>query len=176
MSDEEEHELCEQCGFDGAQYSDRSLLNALKGLGNLWREVLADAGSDLRTRPEPEVWSALEYAAHSRDVTALHCFGVNEALRLNEPDFGEVDGDAMINAAAASYNDEEVAPVLDALELQTRALSSTAREAGTEAWSRGVTIGGERSSIRRLLEHALHDSTHHLDDVERNLALLRTTR
>ena len=37
----------------------------------------------------------------------------------------------------------------------------------------GSTIGGERSDVRRLLEHALHDSQHHLADVERGLTQLR---
>ena len=41
------------------------------------------------------------------------------------------------------------------------------------AWSRGLTIGTDRSDVRRLLEHALHDSSHHLVDVERGLARLR---
>jgi hypothetical protein len=38
---------------------------------------------------------------------------------------------------------------------------------------RGLTIGDSRSDVRRLLEHALHDSLHHLEDVERGLSLLR---
>jgi hypothetical protein len=40
-------------------------------------------------------------------------------------------------------------------------------------WSRGLTIGDDRSDVRRLLEHALHDSQHHLADVERGLTTLR---
>jgi hypothetical protein len=36
-----------------------------------------------------------------------------------------------------------------------------------------LTIGDSRSDVRRLLEHALHDSLHHLADVERGLAALR---
>ena len=31
--------------------------------------ILVDAGDDLRLRPAPETWSALEYAAQSRDVS-----------------------------------------------------------------------------------------------------------
>lgn len=36
-----------------------------------------------------------------------------------------------------------------------------------DAWTRGLTIGTERTEVCRLIEHGLHDSVHHLDDVER---------
>ena len=75
-----EHERCDACGFDGARYDDASLLHALRILGPRWRSLLSQTGPELRERPEPEVWSALEYAAHSRDITALHVFGVEQAL------------------------------------------------------------------------------------------------
>jgi hypothetical protein len=82
-----EHERCEQCGFDGAAYSDAALLEAIRALGPRWRALLADAGTD--------------------------------------------------------------------------------------AWTRGITVGTERIETRRLLEHALHDSTHHLLDVENGFERLR---
>jgi hypothetical protein len=82
-----EHERCDACDFDGARYDDAALLDALRGLGPRWRSLLSEAGSELRARPEPEVWSALEYAAHSRDITALHAFRVEQALTLDEPSF-----------------------------------------------------------------------------------------
>ena len=50
-----------------------------------------------------------------------------------------------------------------------------AEEAGAGSWTRGFTIGDDRIEVRRLLEHALHDSRHHLLDVERGLAQLRSS-
>src|SRR5438132_6420420 len=64
-----DHGCCEACGFDGAGYDDVSLLDALRVLGPRWRRLLGESGADLRVRPEPDVWSAIEYAAHSRDIT-----------------------------------------------------------------------------------------------------------
>ena len=81
------HERCDACGFDGARYDDASLLDALRALGPRWRALLAATGSELRVRPEPEVWSAIEYAAHSRDIIALHAYGVEQALAFDEPMF-----------------------------------------------------------------------------------------
>jgi hypothetical protein len=167
-----EHEHCDACGFDGARYDNASLLDALRALGPRWRSLLSETGPELRQRPEPEVWSALEYAAHSRDITALHVFGVEQALTLDEPSFPPI-GDDLIEVAATSYSNADPEEVLDALEEQTMRLAQLADDAGTDRWPRGLTIGEDRSDVRRLLEHALHDSSHHVDDVERGLARLR---
>ena len=167
-----EHEACEACGFDGSGYDNASLLHALRALGPRWRSSVSAAGSELRDRPEPEVWSALEYAAHSRDITALHVFGVEQALTLDEPSFPPI-GEDLAESAAASYASAEPVAVVDDLEVQAMRLAQLADDAGPEEWSRGLTIGGNRSDVRRLLEHALHDSLHHLADVERGLARLR---
>jgi DinB superfamily len=167
-----EHERCDACGFDGAGYESSSLLDALRALGPRWRSLLISSGLELHQRPGPEVWSALEYAAHSRDVTALHVFGVEQALTLEEPSYPPLTGD-LVDSAAASYGDADPEKVLDALEHSAMRLAQLADDAGPDRWSRGVTIGTDRSDVRRLLEHALHDSLHHLDDVERGLAHLR---
>ena len=123
----------------------------------------------LRVRPAPETWSALEYAAHSRDITALHVFGVEQALTGTEPKFDAVDP-GLADSAAANYNAESVDAVVDALDTSALRLAQAADDAGEAAWSYGITLGDDRSDVRWLLEHALHDSTHHLQDVERGLS------
>jgi hypothetical protein len=167
-----EHEQCDACDFDGGRYDDASLLDALRALGPQWRALLGSAGPELRNRPEPEVWSAIEYAAHSRDITALHVYGVEQALTLDEPALPEIAGD-LVDAVAGGYGTEDPGAVVDALEKESTRLAQLAADAGPGAWSRGLTIGRERIEVRRLLEHALHDSVHHVDDVERGLARRR---
>jgi hypothetical protein len=167
-----EHEHCDACSFDGADYDDAALLTALRELGPRWRVVIAECGSELRVRPEPEVWSAIEYAAHSRDITALHVFGVEQALTLDEPALPAIASDELIESAVSAYGDADPDAVVDALDTQANRLAQLADDAGSESWSRGLTIGDDRYEVRRLLEHALHDSLHHLDDVERGLAQL----
>ena len=163
------HERCDACGFDGAAYTDTALLESLRGLGDRWRRQLDAAGDQLRVRPAAATWSAIEYAAHSRDVTALHAYGVEQALVRDEPSFAPIGGDA-IDQAAAAYGAAD--PDVVAAELSTAAarLAQLADDAGAAAWTRGLTVGTTRSDVRRLLEHALHDSQHHLDDVTRGLA------
>ena len=165
------HERCDACGFDGGTYTDEELVIALRGLGDRWRQLLASAGTHLRTRPAPETWSAIEYAAHSRDVTSLHVYGVEQALTGTEPAFPPI-ADDVIGDAAAGYGDADPDDVGDALSTAASRLADVAAGAGVAAWRRGLTVGGTRRDVRQLLEHALHDSQHHLDDVERGLAEL----
>jgi hypothetical protein len=170
-----DHERCVACGFDGSEFDDPGLLDGLRSLGPTWRTLLGSAGDELRDRPAPATWSAIEYAAHSRDVTALHVWGVEQALAGGEPVIPDVAGDDLIESAAATYSEADPADVVDALEDQADRLADVAHHAGSGTWARGITIGRSRSDVRRLLEHALHDSRHHLDDVERGLAVLRGT-
>ena len=102
-----EHENCDACGFEGASYDDVSLVGALRAVGPAWHALLGTSGQDLRLRPEPAVWSAIEYAAHSRDVTALHAFGVEQALTTDEPAYPAMDGGELIHSVAASYRDAD---------------------------------------------------------------------
>jgi hypothetical protein len=169
-----EHEQCAACGFDGSSYSDSALLAGIGDLGPLWRTLLTEAGPELRIRPRAGTWSAIEYAAHSRDITAIHVFGVQQALTEDEPTYPAIDGDALIETAAAGYHDEDLKEVVDQLDVVARHLRDLASEAGPGRWDRGITIGDARSTVRRLLEHALHDSLHHVDDVQRGLLQLRS--
>ena len=167
------HEVCEQCGFDGSGYDDASLMTALRGLGTQWRVLLADRGPAVHARPEPGVWSAIEYAAHSRDITALHCFGVERALAEVEPMYPAIDGDDLIQTASAGYVDEKLDLVLDELDAQALRLAQLAEVAPAGSLQRGLTIGDHRMTIQALLEHALHDSLHHINDVQRGFHRLR---
>jgi hypothetical protein len=170
-----EHERCEACGFDGAALDGPALLDALRGLGPRWDTLLATAGLALRIRPTPGVWSAIEYAGHSCDIMALHVFGVEQALTVDEPAFPAIDED-LAGMAIATYADLDPRVVATELTTQATELADLVDEATAfdpDAWARGLTIGDERSDVRFLLEHALHDSVHHLDDVERGFAVLR---
>ncbi|HMD45574.1 MAG TPA: DinB family protein [Acidimicrobiales bacterium] len=170
------HERCEACGFDGARYDDPGLLGAIRALGPRWRSLLAASGPELRLRPGPQVWSAIEYAAHSRDITALHVFGVEQALTGEEPVLPAVAADDLIESAAATYGGADPDAVAAELARQAVLLARLAQDAGSDAWTRGLTVGDDRRDVRELLEHALHDSVHHLADVERGLARLREGR
>ena len=113
-------------------------------------------------------------AAHSRDITALHCFGVEQALTGDEPIYPPIAGDELIEAARDQLPRRVILiAIADAIDTEAAHLAEMAAAAPTEGWELGITIGTERTTVRRLLEHALHDSLHHVDDVTRGLAVRR---
>ena len=169
----DDHEWCTACDFDGAAFDGAGLLDALDGLGPSWTALLDGSGELLRVRPEPATWSAIEYAAHSRDITELHRWAVGEALTGTEPVLPGIEADELIESAASTYGSADPVAVVDALGTAAAGMADAARTAGEPAWHLGITVGSSRNSVRRLLEHALHDSTHHLADVARGLAALR---
>jgi hypothetical protein len=167
-------ETCEACGFDGSAYGDDDLVGAVRSLGPRWAVLVDDAGDDLRSRPAPGVWSAIEYAAHTRDIVALHVVGVEQALTREEPVHPEF-AEGFADSVADSYSAEDPNAVVEELTVQADRLATVAEAAGPAEWGHGLTIGVNRTDVRRLLEHALHDAVHHLDDVERGLGQLRSS-
>ena len=170
---DDDHERCAACGYDGSHDEAEDLLTSLRALGPRWATLLDEAGAGLRVRPAPATWSAIEYAAHSRDITALHRWAVDEALGGSEPFLPAIEADDLVESAAVTYAGADPAAVVADLGRESMAMADAAGAAGEAAWTRGMTIGSDRSSIRRLMEHALHDSVHHLGDVARGLAALR---
>src|SRR5260370_41397309 len=68
------HGPCPDCGFDGTPTAAPGLADAARGAARQWAAWLRAVGSAdrrLRARPQPDVWSALEYAAHVRDVWSI---------------------------------------------------------------------------------------------------------
>ncbi len=162
-------ETCEQCRFDGAAYTTRDAIRTLSGaLPHLWRYATEGIDPDvLRRRPAPEVWSAVEYAAHSRDQIAtmgklLHAALTIDDLRLDSPDL----------SAVTHEHDGVIDPVIDQLGANGQRLASKADAAGADGLARPFTVDGERLDGEWVLRHAVHDTMHHLQDVGRGLHTL----
>lgn len=168
-----EPERCTECGFDGTRMSVQDAITALRTLGPRWREAFEDVPEDiLRGRPTPDVWSPLEYAAHTRDVLAMNGWGMNEILEGGRPEFPAIEPDVggPEGAADHGYNALEPQRVLDELEANARRIADRAtRVVGREPWTRSARVGDVDMDAGWVLRHALHDATHHLRDVERIL-------
>lgn len=77
VSDGRPHEECDECGFAGGDWTVERGRDAFDQMGTRWRELLgAFAGDAVRQRPEPTVWSPLEYAAHTREILRFWHDGV----------------------------------------------------------------------------------------------------
>jgi hypothetical protein len=153
---------CHECGFDAATVSGRQVAARLRANAVSWSTVLHRA--DVRARPEPQVWSPLEYACHVRDVCRVFESRVNLMRLQVDPAFENWDQDA--TAVADAYGAQDPAAV--SLELSSAAdAAATAFDAVTDGdWQRtGRRSNGSVFTIETLGQYLIHDLTHHLHDV-----------
>lgn len=153
---------CPECGFDPAAVDVRALGATLRATVPRWRAALA--APDVRRRPAPGVWSALEYGAHVRDVFRLF----DERLRLmldeDDPQFANWDQDA--TAVADRYDLQDPAVVSDELARAADVLAADYEAVADDAWDRrGRRSNGSRFTVRTLGVYLLHDVLHHVHDV-----------
>jgi MOSC domain-containing protein YiiM len=163
-------ETCEACRFDGAQYDLRDTLGTLRALGQMWRWAVEGVDpSVLATRPEPSVWSALEYTVHSAEVTEIHRLGLEVLLG------GE---DLVLDDGGVELGDPDtgvgMARSLD--RLQDALFAEAALAAGVPEddprWDHAVSSGAQKDDAAWLVRHTAHDVSHHLMDIGRGLHLL----
>jgi hypothetical protein len=153
---------CDECGFDVGTVSGRQVAARLRANAASWSVVLLHA--DVRARPEPQVWSPLEYACHVRDVCRVFESRVNLMRLQVDPAFESWDQDA--TAVADAYGAQDPAAV--SLELSAAAeAAATAFDAVADGdWQRtGRRSNGSVFTIETLGQYLIHDLTHHLHDV-----------
>jgi hypothetical protein len=164
-----EPERCAECGFDATRLTVADAVTALRSQGRRWKTLFKDVPDEiLRRRPQAQTWSALEYAAHTRDVIALVGWAMHQVLEDTQPSLPAVEPDEQ-PGADHGYNALDPPTVLEELAANAERMASRAERALPEHWSRTATIGGEQTDAGVLLRHAVHDATHHLRDVEQGL-------
>ncbi len=173
---------CDECGY---AYEDRGpvrLAESLRGLGPRYAERLkATTGSappiTLRERPDPRVWSALEYACHVRDVLLAQRERLFLALVEECPSFAPIYRDQRV--VLARYADEDPGRVADQLNLGATLAADAFGQLDENAWSRECIYNfpaPARRSVAWLGAHTLHEGEHHLADVDRVIRLVATRR
>ena len=153
---------CPDCGFDAASVPGRQVAGLLRRAARRWPPVCDRA--DVRQRPAPGVWSALEYTCHVRDV----CRVVETRVALMR---------SQVNPAFESWNQDDVAiagrygaqdPALVSRQLSAAAEAAAAAfgALGEGDWQRtGRRTNGSVFTLETLGQYFLHDVTHHLHDV-----------
>lgn len=151
---------CPECGFNPAEYPPADIPEHHRSGLPRWRAVLARP--DVRDRPDGNTWSALEYAAHVRDVYLL--FAERTALMLGEdnPLFDDWDQDR--TAQEKNYAAED--PDRVASELAEAGESYAGLLGSVTEWDRvGRRSNGSVFTVGTLAQYGLHDVLHHLHDV-----------
>ena len=163
-------ETCEACRFDGAQYDLRDTVGTLFSLPHMWRWAVEGVdASVLAARPEPSVWSALEYAVHSAEVTEIHRLGLEVLLGGEDlvlPEGGVELGDPNTSAGV----DASLDGLQDALFAE--AAVAVAVPEDDPRWEHTISTGSQKDDAAWLVRHTVHDVSHHLMDIGRGLHML----
>ena len=149
------------------------------GLGEGYRARMgrfidAPDNSILRQRPSPAVWSALEYAAHVRDVIAFYADRIDRVLNEERPQMTAADFSSM--PERRGYLHDDPVGVLDAITGSATSIAIRLRSLAPEQWTRiGIGTDGEPRTILVLARRLAHDGHHHLFDLDRLTEVLLTT-
>lgn len=151
---------CDECGFDPAVHPPESIAQQHREDFPRWRSVLNRA--DVRERPDESTWSALEYAAHVRDVYVLFTERTRLMLTQEDPVFADWDQDR--TADEKNYPGEDPAGV--SRDLVAAGEDYAVLLDSVSDWNRpGRRSNGSRFTIGTLAQYGLHDVVHHLHDV-----------
>jgi len=168
---------CEECGFNPESVAPATAAGAVRELGRRYRAPLTrflpgeDGPTVLAQRPDPLVWSAVEYAAHVRDVLALFDRRVAHVLSEHEPELEVVDHEAAVEEGR--YRELDAVTVADELAAAAGRLARSLESLAPEDWERSGLRAGEPRSVLDIARRAVHEGSHHLLDVGR---VLRTVR
>jgi DNA segregation ATPase FtsK/SpoIIIE, S-DNA-T family len=162
----------DECGFvfDAVEYA--SVPGALRAAGStvadlLRRPELADA---VFLRPEPTVWSALEYAGHLRDVFLAQRDRALLALVVDTPTFVPIYRDERVGLAR--YNDDRPELVAGELVMAADLFARLFERLSAAQLARRCIYtypAPAERDIGWMGRHTLHEAIHHLADVRRVL-------
>lgn len=153
---------CPECGLDTRSVGRSDIPALVAGNAARWGAVLS--GPQARVRPEPAVWSPLEYACHVRDVFRI--FDERLALMLSEdgPHFANWDQDE--TAVADRYSEQDPAVVARELATAAAAVAASFAAVPDDDWGRtGLRGDGSAFTVETLGRYFVHDPEHHLHDV-----------
>ena len=172
--------VCAECGFDYDALDPADAPAAIRSFAKRYRAPLGrflpgeDGDSLLRQRPSPEVWSALEYAAHVRDVFDNYHRWIGQILNNQRPVLEGPTPDDL--AGERRYNEDDPAAVADALAANAERLAALVEAVPADGWDRVGLRRGEERSVRLHARRAVHEGSHHLLDIGRGMRAVRDQR
>ena len=159
-------ERCAECGLAASHLARADLGPALRHEAEAWAALLSGPGDEHLRARSGETWSALEYAAHTRDTLAVFAGRIERVRVEDDPQLGWWDHEAA--AVDERYNEQDPAVVAVALVANARALADLLATVGADEWGRTATRrAGERFTIEGMARFALHEARHHWADAER---------
>jgi hypothetical protein len=167
---------CLQCGFVFGDLRADQIAGALRALPARYRLLLSDVEESVwRRRPEPEVWSALEYTCHVRDVLLVQRDRALLALVETRPSFPRMYREERVGLAR--YDAHPPAEVSDQLGMAAELCATVFERLTSEQQARPLIYNfpaAMERDVAWLGRHTVHEGEHHLGDTRQ--VLLATER
>ena len=143
---------CPDCGFDASTCAVDAVPALVRANALRWQQLLDD-GAIHPGRPQPAVWSSLEYACH-----------ISLMLTERNPLFPNWDQDA--TAISDRYEEQDPTDVVDRLMVAAEALAMRLEGVSPSDWQRpGRRSDGARFTVDAIARYMMHDPIHHVWDV-----------
>lgn len=133
-------------------------------------QILCDSAVAVRARPQPDVWSPLEYGCHLRDVLIVQRERVLAARRQDRADCAAMGREERVEHDG--YNDQDPASVARQITDAADLFSNVLARLSADDWNRTVLYNYPETherSLRWLAVHTVHDVQHHLLDIRRQI-------
>jgi DinB superfamily len=154
---------CPQCGLAAGEISVDQIGPRAYVAAEEWVQILRSSPAVI-SRPEPAVWSPLEYGAHVRDVFRLFDQRLMIMLSEDDPQFANWDQDE--TAIRERYGEQDPEVVADELEAAASTMVGHLNALRPDQLDRtGRRSNGSEFTVTSLLQYFLHDVIHHLWDV-----------
>ncbi len=121
----------------------------------------------LQTRPAPQVWSALEYSCHFRDVLLAQRERLYLALVEDTPRFWSLYRDERV--VLARYSDDRLEEVGREVDLAASLIARAFTRLDDAQWQRRCIYPYPAPTPRTVAwlgRHTVHEGRHHLRDVD----------
>ena len=153
---------CPECGLEAGSVYPGDLPHLLRANAQVWLALMGDP--EVTARPEPHVWSPLEYACHVHDVHQLFHERATAMIVEDRPHFASWDQDA--TAVEKRYADQVPAIVGPTLVASAYAVGDVYATVSGDDWDRqGFRSDGAVFTLATLGRFHYHDVFHHLHDV-----------
>jgi hypothetical protein len=166
-------ESCEVCGFVWDDVPDDDIAPRVRAGIEMLARLLRNTPDVATRRPTPDRWSMLEYGAHVRDVLLVLRDRFVLGVVVDNPGFTPMYRNERVDLGMYGRDD----PVAVAAELEvaagllTRLLATLSPEHLDRTCQYGYP-GPSTRTLRWMAAQAVHETEHHLADVEQNLTLV----
>jgi len=167
---------CQECGFDydldDAPGAGAAVLSGVAQVVAVLSDntVLSDDTTDLGHRARPQLWSPIEYGCHIRDVLLVQRERVLAARRVERPTFEPMGRDERVEHDG--YARQDPGAVARQLSDAAAMFANVLARLDDADWDRVVVYGYPQRmerTLRWVAVHTVHEVSHHLLDIRRQL-------